>query len=377
MNASILHSTFLSIIIAIIVSSCIREAKKTEEKDTTPTVEITAVKSLQPSLNITLPGELKAWNKAHLFPKVKGYVSTVLADRGSIVKKGQVLAILEAPEIIAVLNHAKAQVAASEASLIEQRSKHHASRNTYKRILETSQTPGAVSANELEIAYARMMSDSALTNAAFENLHAAQAQLASQSQLVSYLSVKAPFDGNITERNISPGELVGPEGNSKPMFVIEDRSKLRLTIAVPENLANSIQQKSTVTFTIQADPLKEYTATFARSSNTLQENNRSMAVEFDFINVDKNLKAGMYAEVKLPIERNKPTLFVPKTSLLHSTEGVFIVRVNNNTTEWVNVKKGNSLDSLVEIFGGVHEGEKIILKAYDELRNGQAVKVKS
>jgi membrane fusion protein (multidrug efflux system) len=369
--------TSLAIAIMFANVSCNTNEQQTATKKETPVVGVATVKSMQPSIEIVLPGELKPWNKAHLIPKVKGYVSQVLADRGTIVKKGQLLAILDAPEIIASLNHSRAQVSSTEAALIEQRAKQIASAATYRRVLETSQTPGAVSPNELELAFSRMMSDSALTKAAIENLHAAEAQLAAQTQLANYLSVKAPFDGNIIERNISPGELVGPDGNAKPMFVLEDRSKLRLTIAIPESLSNSIQPESEVTFTTQAEPLKQYKASFARSSNSVQESNRSMIAEFDFMNSGNNLKAGMYAEAKLTITRNQPTMFVPKTAVLHSTEGIFVVRVNNEVAEWVNIEKGNSIDSLVEVFGGVHQGETIIKNAHEELRNGQAVKTKT
>lgn len=298
---------FISLSIALF--SCGKEKKKAELAKEALLYEVTSVRSMQPSMQVMLPGELKPWNKSNLHPKVKGYIGQVLVDRGSVVKKGQLLAVLEAPEIVASYNHAQAQVASSEANVIEQRSKKKISASTYKRILETSQTAGAVSANELDVAYARMMSDSALAKAAEENLRAAQAQLASEQQLVQYLSVKAPFDGNITERNVSPGDLVGPEPGSKPMFIIEDRSKLRLTIAVPENLSNAVKEKSVVTFTTEADPLREYKASFARSSNSLQENNRTMLAEYDFINNNGDLKAGMYAEVIIPVMRNRPTLF--------------------------------------------------------------------
>ena len=366
-----------SFIAAVLLTGCHKDEKQSKATQDIPVVELTDVRSLQPSLQAALPGELKPWNKAQLFPKVKGYVGNVLVDRGTVVKRGQVLATLEAPEMIATLNHARAQVASAEATLIEQHAKQKVSKTTYRRIVETSQTAGAVSANELDIAYSRMLSDSALARAAEENLHAAQAQLNAQNQLVNYLSVRAPFDGTITERNVSPGELAGPETNTRPMFVLEDRSKLRLTVAVPENMSNSISTNSTVAFTLQADPLKQYSATFARSANTLQESSRSMMVEFDFDNRAGDLKAGMYAEVKLPMLRNKPTLFVPRSAVLHSTEGVFLVRVNNNAAEWVPVQQGNSLDSLVEVFGTLQAGDRIVRQAHDELRNGQPVKTKS
>jgi len=363
------------IMCAVLFEACKQEEKTPASADIIPVVEMTTIRSMQPSIEVVLPGELKPWNKAPMFAKVKGYVGRVNVDRGSIVKMGQTLAQLEAPEIIAALNQAKAHVSVAEASMVEQRAKHQASAMTYRRIVETSQTAGAVSANELDLAYSRMITDSAIANAAQDNLRAAQAQYTSQAQLVNYLTVRAPFEGTITERNISPGELVG-EGNSKPLFVLEDRSTLRLTVAVPENLSNSIQDKSAVTFSVQADPLKIYEAQFSRSANTIQENNRTMMAEFDFKNQQGDLKAGMYAEVKLPMTRNKPTLFVPQSALIHSTEGVFIVRIKDDFAEWVRVQKGNTLDSLVEVFGTVKEGERIVKKAYDELRNGQPLKAK-
>lgn len=340
-----------------------------------PEIEMTAIQSMQPSIGVVLPGELKAWNKASVYAKLKGYVSQVNVDMGSVVRKGQILAQLEAPEMLTALIQAKAQVSSAEATLIQQQAKQQASKNTYRRILETNQTPGAISANELDMAYLYMLADSALVQAASGNLNACQAQVTSHSQLINYLSVTAPFDGTIIERNVSPGELVGAD--QKPLFMLEDQSTLRLTIAVPENLVNSITEKSKVHFSVQADPLKQYEAQFARSANTLSESNRTMMVEFDFKNNSRALKAGMYAEVNMQMTRNSSSLFVLKSALLHSTEGVFLIRANNNKAEWVAVQKGNTLDSLIEVFGDIKEGELMARQAYEELRNGQEIRALS
>ena len=375
MNHSILFRVVILFAIVVGTFGCKQKVELPSSANSIPVVEVAEIQSLQPSLPIVLPGELKAWNKTMIVAKVKGYVGNVNVDRGTVVRKGQSLALLEAPEVVAELNQVKARVAASRANVIEQRAKRQVSKLTYRRIVETNKTDGAVSGNEMDMAYAKMMTDSALAEAAEQNLQVAQAQLASQAQLVNYLDVKAPFDGTIIERNISPGDLVGSDA-SKPLFILEDRSKLRLTIAVPENLSNSIEPESVVSFSVQADPQKQYQAKFGRSANSLQESNRSMMAEFDFDNRDGALKAGMYAEVRLPMTRNKPTMFVPKTSVIHSTEGVFIVKVNDNAAVWVTVQQGNSLDSLVEIFGTVKAGEKIVKVANEELRNGQPLKAK-
>lgn len=366
------------IIVALIfcVACAHKEHSETTTQPEVPAVEVTTVRSMQPKLDVVLPGELKPWNKTEIYPKVKGYVNRVMSDRGMSVVKGQLLATLDAPELVASVKMAQAKVSTAEAALLERQSKQKASKRTYFRILKTSETKGAISANELEVAYAAMMADSAILTAAYENLHAAKAELEAQQQLAGYLTIRAPFDGTVVERNISPGDLVGPEKHGKPMFVLEDVSKLRLTVAVPENLSNSVDENSTVTFTTQAEPFKSYEARFARSANSLQEDNRAMIAEFDFDNHAGDLKAGMYAEVRIPVKRNKPSLFVPKTAVLNSTEGVFVLHVKDDITHWVSVQKGNSLDSLVEVFGPVKEGDKIVKTAHDELRNGKAVKVK-
>ena len=353
-----------------------KEEKKEQTAADIPTIEVTSVKKLQPSSEVVLPGELKPWNKTHIHAKVKGFVGRVFVDRGDHAKTNQVLAVLEAPEILSELRQAQAKFTAAEAAVVEQQARKHVSRLTYNRLLETSKTAGAVSPNELDLTYAQMMTDSARTGTVEENRKAAQALLKIQEQLVDYLSVRAPFDGIITERNVSPGELVGLGGSEVNMFVMEDRSTLRLTIAVPENLSNSIPQ-GRVSFSVQANPLEYYEATFGRMANSLQESNRTMLVEFDYDNRTGNLKAGMYAEVRIPVKREASTLFVPQDALIHSTEGVFLVKVNVDKAEWVRVKKGTALDSLVEIFGSVKEGDKVVVHAYDELRNGQMLKVKN
>lgn len=374
MNLFRLHIVLPALSLALL-TACGHEEKKTAAASSVPVVHAAAVQRLQPSLQTVLPGELKPWNKTNIFPRVKGYIGSVKADRGTVVRKGQVLAVLEAPELVASLNQARAQEASAEASLIEAKAKMRASGLTHRRMVATSRTKGAVSANELDMAYARMLADSALATAASSNLAAARAQLAAQSQLVSYLTVTAPFDGTVIERNISPGELVGPEGNAKPLFVLEDHARLRLTIAVPENLSNAIPERGAVSFTVQADPNKEYSAQFARSAGSLQESNRTMIAEFDMDNRRGELKAGMYAEVKLPVARNKSTLFVPRTALIQSTEGMFVIRLNENIAEWLPVQKGHVLDSLVEVFGALKPGERVVAEAYEELRNGQAVQI--
>lgn len=361
------------------ITACSTEASEEKKKSTAPEtqqVEVVEVQEMRPEKNIVLPGELKPWNRVSLYAKVKGFVRAVQVDRGSWVRKGQVLAQLDAPEVLSEVSQAQAHVQAQEAVLIEQTARFRASKQTYQRLLQTNKVEGAVSPHELEQAQAKMLADSAMVRVAKGNVQASRSTYQTKTELRQYLTITAPFDGIITERNISAGALVGAgDSNGKPLFVLEDSRTLRLTVAIPESYANQLPDKSSVSFTVNAIPEQTFNARLARSAQSLVEANRSMMAEFDFNNQRNLLKSGMYAEVKLPVERTMSTLFVPKTSVVSSTEKTFVIRVNDNKAEWVPVEKGNVLDSLVEVFGGIHSKETIVRKASEEIRNGQSIKI--
>ena len=355
-------------------TSAASEEKKTVKAPDVQQVAIADVQTMRPSKAITLPGELKPWNRVSLYAKVKGFIRDVRVDRGSPVRKGQVLAVLDAPEVLSELSTAQAQLQAQEAALQEQTARFRASRLTYNRLLQTSKVEGAVSLHELDQAQAKMLADSATVAVATGNIQVGRSNYQTKKELRQYLTITAPFDGVITERNVSAGALVGAgDSNSKPLFVLEDSRTLRLTVAIPETFANQLAAKSAVTFTVNAIPEQHFNAKLARSAQSLVEANRSMLAEFDFDNKANQLKSGMYAEVKMPMERTAPTLFVPKTAVVSSSEKTFVIRVKNHKAEWVSVEKGNTLDSLVEVFGGLKAGEPVVRMASEEIRDGQAL----
>ncbi|GAB3033306.1 efflux RND transporter periplasmic adaptor subunit [Spirosoma pulveris] len=337
-------------------------------------VEVTSVQALQPSNRVTLPGELKPWNRVSMYAKVKGFVRDVSVDRGTVVHKGQVLARLDAPEVISELSQAQAQVQAQEATLVEQTTRARASKLTYSRLVQTAKMEGAVSANELDQALARMQADSAMVAVARGTVQAARSNYQAKTELRQYLTITAPFDGMVIERNISPGALVGAGDSGKPLFVLEDSRTLRLTVAIPETFANQLQKKSTVSFSVNAMPDRRFNAKLARSAESLVETNRAMMAEFDVVNASHELKSGMYAEVMMPVERSGKTLFVPTTSVVSSSEKMFVIKVNDSRAQWVSVQKGNVVDSLVEVFGDLQAGTSIVKKASEEIRDGQAIK---
>lgn len=320
------------------------------------TFEITKSK---PEVDVKLPGDLIPWQETAVYSKVKGFVKKVLADRGSLVTANQLLAVLEAPELVEHLNEEEARIEELSAT-------HQASESTYKRILSSSRTKGAVSENELELAKAKMLADSA-------NLEHAKAAYKVMREMVNYLDVRAPFDGEISMRGVSPGALVGPDDikEEAPLFMIEDAHKLRLTVAVPEEYVAELHPGVEVFFTVSSYPDRQFKAILARQSNKMENNLRSMLTEFDVDNSDGFLKSGMFADVVIGLQREKPTYFVKNSALLNSTMGTFIQRIDDDeTVEWVPVEVGNAAGNNVEVFGDLHEGDQVIVKASEEIRNG-------
>ena len=342
------------------------EKRHEEKKGQAKTVELTEIQLLQPEKTVVIPGELMPWESVSIYSKVKGFIKEMNVDRGSLVHKGDVLVVIEAPEF-------KAELAKQHASIEENRAKFIASRATYKRLLQTSKTAGAVSPNELDIAMSRMNADSS-------NMVSAQAAYQQMHEIVNYLVIKAPFDGIIKERNVHPGALVGPEDGKEghpPLLVLDNESKLRVTVAVPEIYSSEIEKKCNIKFKVSAFPEKVFTACLGRESGSLNENIRSVLIEFDYINKNHDLKPGMYADVSIPIQRTTPTLYVPSSAVVSSTERAFVIKVDKGgIAEWVDVKKGNVVDSLTEIFGQVQKGEKIVVKASEEIRQGDTLSIK-
>ena len=356
-------------------SSASSDHKTAEKEPDIQQVATTTVQALQPSKRVTLPGELKPWNRVNMYAKVKGFVRDITVDRGTMVRKGQVLARLDAPEVLSELSQAQAQMQAQEATLVEQTTRARASRSIYQRIVQTAKTEGAVSANELDQAEAKMQADRAMVAVARGTVQAARSNFQAKTQLRQYLTITAPFDGIVIERNISPGALVGAGDSGKPLFVLEDSRTLRLTVAIPETFANQLPAHSSVSFTVNAMPNRHFNAKMARSAQSLVEANRAMMAEFDVQNASHELKAGMYADVLMPIERTTKTMFVPTTAVVSSSEKMFLIKVNDNRAQWVSVQKGNVVDSLVEVFGDVQPGMTIVKSASEEIRDGQEIKL--
>jgi RND family efflux transporter MFP subunit len=150
-------------------------------------------------------------------------------------------------------------------------------------------------------------------------------------------------------------------------------SHLRLVVPVPEEDVSGITDGASVTFQVPAWPERSFSGTIARISRALDVKTRSMAVELDVMNRDGALAPGMYPTVKWPVRRSRPSLFVPKTSVVTTTERTFVIREQGGKAEWVDVKKGVADGDLIEVMGNLKPGDRVVRRATDEIRDGNPI----
>lgn len=372
----------------------------------TPTVNATTVESHELNRQLRLPGELQPFQDVAIYAKVQGFVETITVDRGSLVKKGQLLARLRAPELDTQRREAEARVSAVQAQKVEAAARIStiraqrleaearlaADEATYKRLKAASATPGVVAGNDVEIAERTVESSRARVQAMMETERAAQAQVKTLDEseralresvrgaqnIEDYLRITAPFDGVITERNAHPGSLALTSG--MPMVRLQQVSRLRLVVSVPETEVANVGHGTNIKFTLPAFPGESFNGTIQRASRALDAKTRTMPVELDVANSAGKLAPGMFPEVMWPSVRPRPSLFVPPTAIATTTERSFVIRLRDGVAEWVDVKRGASMTvqgkDLLEVFGELSPGDVIAVRGTDELRAGTKVNVK-
>lgn len=341
-------------------------------------IDIVRVVEQPLSVQLSLPGELTAFQTVAIHPRVIGFVKTVRVDRGSRVGAGDLLATLEAPELVAQRSEAQSRLQAVEAQLAAARAKADADRATFDRLQTASATPGVVAGNDVLVAERTADASQSQVVASQHAVEAARQVLAAIRDMEGYLRVTAPFDGVVTERNVHPGALVGPPGGAgaTPLLRVVDDRRLRLVVPVPEAYTAEMKTGTEVEFSVAAYPGQRFLGTVARIARAVEMSTRTMAVELDVANRDGRLAPGTFSQVRWPIRRSAPSLFVPSTSVATTTDRTFVIRIRDGKTEWVDVKTGLTSGPLVEIFGDLHAGDEIAGRGTDEMRPGTDVRAR-
>jgi len=360
MKNSILVIIFFSF--TILLAACGHEESKPAATPP-PVYSVMTVSPHNLSGSVQLPGQLQPFQLVQLYAKVNGFVKNVPVDRGSMVKKGQVLIVLDAPELLQDEAAAYGRYTQAKANLLTDKDRYH-------RLLVTSATPGTVSAFDLQAAGSKVEADSATAAGAY-------AQYKAQEAMKSYLTITAPFDGVITERNVHPGALVGPgDQTAKPMLVLQQLSKLRLVAEIPEQYAGQIKDGESVSFKVNALPGQQFTAKVSRSAQSLNNNYRTEAIEMDVDNARDIFKPGMFAEVILPVSGSATAMVVPRSAIVTTTEKKYVVALQGGMARCIPVQQGNEAGDSVEIFSTLKPGDVVVTNADYHIKEGEQVKVR-
>lgn len=361
--------------------SCAKQSQGSAEAANSTTgsqikLEVTSVVSQRLNTTVQLPAQLMPYEAVDVYAKETGFVKSIGVDRGSRVKTGELIAQLEAPELVARRSEADSKYQSAQAQLLAAEAQVSADEATYKRMADAAKIPGVVAGNDLEVAQKTAEADRQKVAALEKNVKAAQDALQAVSQLESYLKITAPFDGQITTRYVHPGALVGPQGGagaSTPIVRIETLSRLRLVVPVPEYDAGDIPERTEVSFTVPSFPGRTFRAPISRIAHEVDINTRTMPVELDVRDPQGQLIPGTFCQVEWPVRRSYATLFVPSSAVATNQARTFVVRVRNNRAQWVDVKTGSTIGKLIEVFGDLHAGDEVVVHGTDQIESGTSV----
>ncbi len=338
-----------------VLCGCDRGGVASSPAKTEPLLEVKTVHPFRGAIirNVTLPGEIKAYQQATLYAKVAGYLKTITVDKGDRVKEGDLIADIEVPEMLADLARYKAEVKVAELD--------------YKRLSESQKKlPDLVVPQTVDNAKGK--------------LDVAQASLERTETLLGFAKITAPFSGIVTKRMVDPGAFIpaatsGSAAQNAAIVTVTDFNRVRVQVAVPELETSLVAADQPVKLTVDGLPGRTFDGKVTRFSYALDDASKTMLAEIELPNPKLELRPGMYAIVKIGIEQKEDALLVPVDALVAERAGAFVIIINENKAKKTSVQTGFNDGSNAEIVSGVKPDQPVILVGKRPLSDGQAVNV--
>lgn len=362
--------------------------------DVAPHAAVVQVRRAPLSNTLSIAGEFLPYQEVELHAKVSGYIRNINVDIGDRVRKGQVLAILEIPELVAQLQaagagvrHSQEEITRAQNDVSRAEADHAALHAGAARLRQASEArPGLIAEQELDDATAKDRSAEAQVEAAKSALSASRQQLeVSQADerhyaaLSEYSRITAPFDGVVTWRYADTGSLIqaGTSNvSSMPVVKLSQANVLRLRIPVPESLAASVRDGEPADIRVKATD-EHFSGKIIRSTDSLDRSTRTMQVEVDVPNQDYKLTPGMYADVSLRIQNDAAALTLPLQAINRGANKTTVLLVNSQDhVEEREIHTGIEGSDRIQILSGLNEGDRVIVGNLGEYRPGQHVEPK-
>jgi len=316
-----------------------------------------------PSLEIRLPGTTQAFTDAPIFARTNGYVKAWYFDIGAHVKRGQLLAEIETPEVDQQLQQARADLATAQANLRQAQ----ITADRWQALLESD----SVSKQETDQAVSALSAMKATVESNVANVRRLE-------QLQGFEKIDAPFDGVITARNVDIGVLINAGANPSPavqMFHMAATHILRVFVAVPEVYSRAARPGTAATLTLDEFPGRSFHGTLVRTSNAIDLTSRTLNVEVDVDNAGGELLPGAYVFVHLKLPAQVATVTVPANTLIFRAEGLQVAVVRNGQAQLVPVTIGRDYGATVEIVAGLQPTDQVIVSPSDSLTSGTRVRI--
>lgn len=361
--------TVAVIVAGLLVSGVRSRAKENANVSTVtnemavPSVSVVLPERAAPAQEITLPGSVQPFISSPIYARTDGYLKKWYFDIGARVKAGQLLAVIETPEVDQQLAQARATLATAQANL----QLAQITKDRYQGLL----TKHAVAQQDADNAAGTYNADQAL-------VEADQANVQHYEALVSFEKVYAPFDGVITARNTDVGDLINSGSSTAAktdLFHISQTGMLRVYVNVPEQYARSVKSGETADIELAEFPDRKFPGKMARTSEAINGSTRTLLTEFDVANPDNTLLPGSYAEVHLRIPSGSTTFLIPVNTLIFRSEHLQVGVVRNGRVELRDLTPGHDLGTEIEIVAGLKADDHVVVNPPDSLVSGQQVNI--
>jgi len=328
-----------------------------------PAVSVVSPKRTAPTDEIILPGNVQPFINSPIYSRTNGYLKKWYFDIGAHVKQGQLLALIETPEVDQQLQQARSNLLTAQANL----ELAAITRTRYLGLLKSN----AVSQQDADNAVGTYNANKAI-------VEADKAAVEQYSALVSFEKIYAPFDGVITARNTDIGDLInsGSGGGVKTdLFHIVQPGVLRVYVNVPEEYSQGIKVGMTADLNITEFPGRKFQGKLVRTANDINVTTRTLLIEIDVDNPTGTLLTGSYAEVHLAVPTQASTFLIPVNTLIFRSEGLHVAAVKDGQVVLAAVTPGHDFGNQIEIVAGLKAGDQVIVNPPDSIVAGQAVKI--
>lgn len=328
-----------------------------------PSVSVISPQRSAPAQEIVLPGNVQPFISSPIYARTNGYVKNWYADIGAHVRKGQLLAVIETPEVDQQLAQSRSNLATARANL----KLAEITKNRYQGLLATH----AVAQQDVDNAVGTYDANKAI-------VEADQANVKQLETLQSFEKVYAPFDGIITARNTDIGTLInsGNTGNVKTdLFHISQPGKLRVYVNVPEQYSKAATPGLTASLTLAEFPGRQFQGKLVRTSEAINFSTRTLTAEIDVDNPTGELLTGSYTEVHLKVSGQTSSYLVPVSTLVFRSQGLQVAVVREGSAVLTPVTPGRDFGDQIEIVSGLKGAEAVIVTPPDSIVSGQKVQV--